>query len=539
MRSIYLTFVGLLLFCWTLWASAKVQEQTIGSLSGSSFSGKLQVEAFVGVPWVVVSKYGSLNEKISYPAILGDQVAITRIPCFVQLDKEFVTPGEQFTVECYLNISGTGFLLGGYTSILTWDTTQVAYQGYSTAQEGRFVNPKVNDHLISDGKLIFSEAVAEGDSGLINLLNVSFRSLEVSDSVVTSFNLKVLSINTARTFQNILGLLDITPGTVIIKTLDTTPPKIENVTRFVYTSNTQGPYVIEAKVEDPNLTNVKLFYRTQGDNTFSTIDMVLKEQLFSGSIPGQPGGTTIEYYIMAADSLGNIAFDPTDYKTNPYSFDVIIRPPKKCDFSQDGRIGIADVIVFLLFARDHPNDPRLDWNEDDRYTIEDAVAFLFDIRNGTCPDLSVQMASVNEIISTQKMEGLSESDVKYIEEMLTLMELTPEQRSEFDLVLYGESRKGVLPKDFSLAQNSPNPFNPFTTISYTIPVGAAVQVRLCVYNIRGKLVKTLVNNVREPGSYSVYWDGTDESARMLASGVYIYRIMAGEFAQTRKMVLLK
>jgi hypothetical protein len=102
------------------------------------------------------------------------------------------------------------------------------------------------------------------------------------------------------------------------------------------------------------------------------------------------------------------------------------------------------------------------------------------------------------------------------------------------------SAVAVLPKAYSLAQNSPNPFNPSTTISYELPESAgAVRVVLDVYNIRGQKVVTLVDELKDAGRYSVNWDGTDAGGRRVSSGVYFYRMRAGEFSTVRKMVILK
>ncbi len=86
--------------------------------------------------------------------------------------------------------------------------------------------------------------------------------------------------------------------------------------------------------------------------------------------------------------------------------------------------------------------------------------------------------------------------------------------------------------EFSLNQNYPNPFNPATKIQFTLP--ETMEVRLDVYNIAGQRVATLVNEQREAGAHTVEFDGT-----RVASGVYIYRITAGSFVQTRKMTLIK
>ncbi|MFC1537667.1 T9SS type A sorting domain-containing protein [Gemmatimonadota bacterium] len=97
-----------------------------------------------------------------------------------------------------------------------------------------------------------------------------------------------------------------------------------------------------------------------------------------------------------------------------------------------------------------------------------------------------------------------------------------------------------LPKAFALGQNYPNPLNPSTTISYSVPEGEGlVLVSLRIYNLRGQVVRVLVEDLREPGIYTVSWNGTWKNGRQVASGVYLYRMKAGSFMQTRKMVLLK
>ena len=97
-----------------------------------------------------------------------------------------------------------------------------------------------------------------------------------------------------------------------------------------------------------------------------------------------------------------------------------------------------------------------------------------------------------------------------------------------------------LPKAYSLEQNAPNPFNPSTTISYSIPEGQSeVAVKLTVFNLRGQLVKTLVQSHQTAGQYRVQWDGINENSQRVTSGVYLYRLQAGNFTQTRKMVILK
>ena len=98
----------------------------------------------------------------------------------------------------------------------------------------------------------------------------------------------------------------------------------------------------------------------------------------------------------------------------------------------------------------------------------------------------------------------------------------------------------ALPRAYALSQNSPNPFNPSTTISYEIPESdGGAKVSLTVYNIRGQKVITLVDELKEAGQYSINWDGRDLSGNRVSSGVYFYRMQAGNFTATRKMVILE
>jgi hypothetical protein len=94
-----------------------------------------------------------------------------------------------------------------------------------------------------------------------------------------------------------------------------------------------------------------------------------------------------------------------------------------------------------------------------------------------------------------------------------------------------------LPTEFKLGNNYPNPFNPQTTISFDLP--SEQKVRLSIYDISGRLIKTLVSESMEAGSHDVVWAGRDENGRGVSSGVYYYRIDTGIFSQTRKMTLLK
>ncbi|MFZ0389224.1 MAG: M14 family zinc carboxypeptidase [Calditrichia bacterium] len=106
-----------------------------------------------------------------------------------------------------------------------------------------------------------------------------------------------------------------------------------------------------------------------------------------------------------------------------------------------------------------------------------------------------------------------------------------------DTVSSGIAGKEMLPAEYRLAQNYPNPFNPETVLEYQIP--QAGEVRLEIYNVQGQRVRTLVNGWRAAGQYEVKWDGKGEQGLSAASGLYFYRLQAGEFISVKRMLLLK
>ncbi len=93
------------------------------------------------------------------------------------------------------------------------------------------------------------------------------------------------------------------------------------------------------------------------------------------------------------------------------------------------------------------------------------------------------------------------------------------------------------PEDFVLLQNYPNPFNPTTSIVYQI--AKPVEVKLSIYNVHGQKIRTLVNERKGAGSHTVRWDGKDQFGRAVASGLYLYKLEAGKFVQTQKMLFMK
>jgi hypothetical protein len=124
----------------------------------------------------------------------------------------------------------------------------------------------------------------------------------------------------------------------------------------------------------------------------------------------------------------------------------------------------------------------------------------------------------------------------------SLIELTRGELSDDSFALNSVASLGAIeietrPEVFALGNNYPNPFNPATTIKYQLP--EATDVRLEIFNVVGQVVRTLVADPQDAGRYTVQWDATNDGGQPLSSGIYFYRLHAGEFQEVNKMLLLK
>ncbi len=127
-----------------------------------------------------------------------------------------------------------------------------------------------------------------------------------------------------------------------------------------------------------------------------------------------------------------------------------------------------------------------------------------------------------------------DSDKLYATTQSDIYEITPSSiRSIKHLMVSVNDEKNNIPKNFILYQNYPNPFNPTTTIEYQIPKSEYVTLK--IYDVLGREVKTLINHeYKNVGSYKINFNGSN-----LSSSVYFYRIRAGNFVSTRKMLFIK
>ena len=98
-------------------------------------------------------------------------------------------------------------------------------------------------------------------------------------------------------------------------------------------------------------------------------------------------------------------------------------------------------------------------------------------------------------------------------------------------------RKAIIPIAYTLHQNYPNPFNPITSLRCDLPEDALVNIT--IYDMMGQVVRTIINGQQNAGFKSVQWNATNDKGFPVSAGLYLYTIEAGQYRQTKKMVLLK
>ena len=144
----------------------------------------------------------------------------------------------------------------------------------------------------------------------------------------------------------------------------------------------------------------------------------------------------------------------------------------------------------------------------------------------------------SNIDSLMYYEALDEAFFEGIEiSSITEVDLYTQYSFIFVSELSSANKDNFLPKGFVLNQNYPNPFNPVTILSYTLPENSFVNVH--VFDMVGRTIKILVSEMQTAGNKVLRWNATDAAGSPVSAGIYLYMIQAGEFRQTKKMVLLK
>jgi len=167
---------------------------------------------------------------------------------------------------------------------------------------------------------------------------------------------------------------------------------------------------------------------------------------------------------------------------------------------------------------------------------QDGEFFLRNVGNHLDANLALLGAGraftgTGELFVVETAGNLSVADLKITARGIVNQDL------QADLEKPGNSERPALPTDYSLGTGYPNPFNPITTISFSLPT--TQHVKLVVYGVDGRRIATLVDETRGPGRYEATWTGRDDRGRAMATGTYFFRMDAGPYSKVRKMTLVK
>ena len=164
---------------------------------------------------------------------------------------------------------------------------------------------------------------------------------------------------------------------------------------------------------------------------------------------------------------------------------------------------------------------------------DEVVLALADI-----PPLEEETEEAVEAVETEEtVEAVEIIEPADIQNMFDSFNTETEETEEVVVTAVETFDQASVSQAFSLAQNAPNPFNGNTVIRFALPQPS--QVELAIYNLLGQPVAILVQGPSAAGSFSVRWNGRDQTGRAVTSGVYLYQLRAGDYTEVRKLLLLR
>ena len=231
--------------------------------------------------------------------------------------------------------------------------------------------------------------------------------------------------------------------------------------------------------------------------------------------------TTYYYQISAKDNAGNASTRTTQVKATPLAPDTT--PP-----ATPTNVSATAMTGLVYIAWDSNSEPDLDYYIIYRNTNEGYNPSTNDIIISINQPITHYLDTIGLVPFTNYYYKVSAVD--------TVGNVSMSSNQASVVTLSFEDRFNI-PLDFSLEQNFPNPFNPFTHIVFSIP--QYVNVKIVIFDILGNRICELINDPLPAGEYSQIWDTTNDNGQPVVDGVYFYKIEAGDFVQTKKMVLLK
>ncbi len=305
---------------------------------------------------------------------------------------------------------------------------------------------------------------------------------------------------------------------------DTTPPSVPSGL-----SATAGDRYVSISWNantEPDMKNYHIFRRTSpsGQEIYIASPPKILTTYTDNSVTN---GTTYYYQICAVDQSNN---------RSKLCDMVSATPNPPLDITPPATPTITSTSVFQ-------GGVKLEWMQNTEPDLANYYIYRSTI-NGFIPSLSKPMITSNKIATVDKslteyndIVGVESHQVYYYKISAVDNSNNESGYSNQATVTTLNILNDNLPLEYTLSQNTPNPFNPITEIEFWIPNDE--NVIIVIYDLMGNEIKTLVDEYKIVGQHKVNWDGNDNSGHSVSGGIYFYQIQAGDFIQTRKMVLLK
>ncbi|MBP9120914.1 MAG: agmatine deiminase family protein, partial [Ignavibacterium sp.] len=268
------------------------------------------------------------------------------------------------------------------------------------------------------------------------------------------------------------------------------------------------------------ISNTSVYWTTDTTQSFSAIPMIsISVDTFTAFIPVQPNGTEVFYYISAVANNGRTVTKPLTAPEGYYHFKVSNTVP---------------VELLSFTASSIENTVTLNWDtatETNNSGFE--VQRLKDSKIEKIKNWkSIGFINGHGTTTESKSYSFTDKDLTEGKYRYRLKQIDFDGSFEYSEIV----EANIALTEFKLEQNYPNPFNPSTKISWQSPVGSWQTLK--VFDVLGKEVATLVNEYKDAGSYEVEFSPAS-SIKNLTSGIYFYQLKAGEFHETKKMLLIK
>jgi len=258
-----------------------------------------------------------------------------------------------------------------------------------------------------------------------------------------------------------------------------------------------------------------------------------EDTLAINATPDFNGDVPITMFVSDTELMDSTAFTVTVNAVNdpPLDFDLI--SPTVMDTFQVSTT-TDETIPFTW-------EPSFDPDNDVTYKLTVTLDYFGNVYTSEYENITDTTTGISayEYAVLMTNLGLPRWNVEYVVEASDEEFTIASEQGEFVLenISLSIDEGAQVPEAFSLHQNYPNPFNPVTSLRYDLPEDGLVNIT--VYDMIGRIVKTLVHSSQTAGYKSVNWDATNDRNEPVSAGLYLYTIESGKFSQTRKMVLLK